>query len=243
MSILDRALTLFTDVRAGEAPTALLLMLNVFLLLAAYYILKPVREALILSEPRGAEAKSYLAAAMAIVLVILIPAYSKLVNRIIRSRLITFVTLIFVACLVGFWGLDKAGARHLGYPFFVWVGIFNVMVVAQFWGFANDVYRSEAGKRLFPIVAFGGNLGAMAGPLISKGLEKSVDLFQLLLVAAGILVACIGLTWIVSNRAIRWHRRRRLPHEEARARPACSTASICCSSIATSGSSRCLSCC
>ena len=47
---LDRALRLFTDVRDGEGVTALLLALNIFLILAAYYILKPVREALILSS-------------------------------------------------------------------------------------------------------------------------------------------------------------------------------------------------
>lgn len=45
-SALDRFLRLFTDVHAGEAGTALLLSLNVFLILTAYYVLKPVREAL-----------------------------------------------------------------------------------------------------------------------------------------------------------------------------------------------------
>ncbi len=58
---LDRFLRLFADVRAGEGVNALLLSLNIFLILTAYYILKPVREALILGEG-SAEMKSYISA-------------------------------------------------------------------------------------------------------------------------------------------------------------------------------------
>ena len=64
---LENLLSIFADVRAGEGASALLMALNVFLLLAAYYLLKPVREALILSES-GAEVKSYSAAGQAVLL-------------------------------------------------------------------------------------------------------------------------------------------------------------------------------
>ena len=57
-SVLDRFLTLFTDVRSGEGVTSIILALNVFILLTAYYIVKPVREALILAGG-GAEIKSH----------------------------------------------------------------------------------------------------------------------------------------------------------------------------------------
>ena len=69
---LDRALRPFADVHAGEGSTALLLALNVFLLLATYYCIRPVREALILSVPGGPELKSYLAAGQAILLLALL---------------------------------------------------------------------------------------------------------------------------------------------------------------------------
>ena len=52
-SALDRFLRLFTEVRAGEGFTAVLLASNVFLLLSAYYIIKPVREGLILAVEGG----------------------------------------------------------------------------------------------------------------------------------------------------------------------------------------------
>ena len=48
-------------------------------------------------------------------------------------------------------------------PFFLWAGIFNLMVVAQFWSFANDVYTNDEGERLFPLVQFGASLGAVLG--------------------------------------------------------------------------------
>ena len=69
---LDRVLNLFTEVRSGEGSTALLLALNVFLILMAYYVLKPVREALILGEG-SAELKSYLAAGQVAVLALVVP--------------------------------------------------------------------------------------------------------------------------------------------------------------------------
>ena len=52
--------------------------------------------------------------------------------------------------------------------FFLWVGIFNLMVMAQFWSFANDLYTSEQGKRLFAIVGFGGSVGAVVGALLTS---------------------------------------------------------------------------
>ena len=198
-SVLERGLSIFTPVHAGEGTTTLLMSLNVFLLLTSYYVIKPVREALILSEG-GAEAKSYLLAAMAVVLFFLIQGYSTLVSRYERTRLISVVTGGFVTCLVVFWILSHLGVGYLGYFFFVWVGIFSVMVVAQFWSYANDVYNNESGKRLFPLVALGGNVGGFAGAGIADALLVYLNEFELLLVAAAMLVACIGITNMISRR-------------------------------------------
>jgi ATP:ADP antiporter, AAA family len=76
------------------------------------------------------------------------------------------------------------------------------MVVAQFWAFANDIYDSDAGKRLFPIVAFGANVGAVLGPRIHTAMLEYVGLFDLMLLAAGILLLCIALTAIAARREL-----------------------------------------
>jgi len=184
-------------VRAGEGGLTLAMAFLVFLLLTAYYLIKPVREALILQEG-GAEVKSYLVAVMAVLLYFLVQGYAKLVSRYERTRLISIVTTVFIACLVGFWILSRTGVPYLGYAFFVWVGIFSVMVVAQFWSYANDVYSNEAGKRLFPLVGFGGMMGAYVGSDIADRLLEYVGVFEMLLVAAALLGACIVVTNLIS---------------------------------------------
>ena len=196
---LDRALRVFADVRAGEAPTALLLALNVFLLLATYYCIRPVREALILSVPSGPEIKSYLAAGQAILLLGLVPAYGALADRLPRRLLLNVVTVFFIVCLVVFYGLTRVGAP-IAVVFFLWVGIFNLMIVAQFWSFANDLYTKEQGERLFAIVAVGASLGAVLGARIAGWLIPIFGVPQLLLVAAGLLILAMLASNVVDAR-------------------------------------------
>ena len=190
---LDRLLSPFADVRDGEGRGALLLALNAFLLLAAYYVIKPVREALILTGG-GAEVKSYSSAGQALLLLFLIPAYGRFASRVSRVGLITWVTLFFISNLIVFYALGVAKTPLLGVAFFLWVGIFNVMIIAQFWGFANDVYTPEQGKRLFAIVAVGSNTGAILGAWVAKPLIAAAGVYVPLLIAAAMLGACIALS-------------------------------------------------
>jgi len=199
--ILHRFLSVLTTVYPGEAPTALLLTLNIFLIFVAYYIIKPVREALILAG-RGAEIKSYLSAAIAIVLILVVKAFSYVSSRFPRQKLITWVTLFFVSNLVIFYTVSfmDVSLGTIGIIFFIWIGVFNVMVPAQFWGFANDIYNPEEGKRLFPIVAFGATFGAFFGSLVAGWLVEPLGLYQMMLVSGAILIVCIFLAWIIHIR-------------------------------------------
>ena len=193
---LDRFFSLFAEVRAGEAWTALLLMLNLFFLLTGYYIIKTVREPLILTGG-GAEVKTYASAGQALLLFLVVPAYCFLAGKMSRIRLITWVTLFFISNLIIFYLLAELDTP-IAIPFYLWVGVFNIFVVAQFWAFANDLYSQEQGRRLFCIVAFGGSIGAIAGPKIAAWLVRPLGLFQLLLVAAAILGLCIVIVNLVN---------------------------------------------
>src|SRR3954469_23260961 len=190
---IDRGVRALADVRAGEGLTAVLLASNVFLLFCSYYVIKPIREALILSGG-GAEVKSYAAAGQALLLLVLVPAYGALADRLPRRALLNAVTAFFVACLVVFYGLTHSNVP-IGVVFFLWVGVFNLMIVAQFWSFANDVYTKEQGERLFAIVAFGGSVGAVLASVFASRLIPLIGVPQLLLVAASLLV----LAALVSN--------------------------------------------
>ena len=121
---LEKLLSIFTDVRAGEAGSAILLTLNVFLLLCAYYILKVVRDTVILAES-GAEVASYSSAGQALLLLLVVPAYGAFASRVNRIRLVTWATLFFVSHLGIFFLLGSAGFR-VGIAFYLWLGIFNV---------------------------------------------------------------------------------------------------------------------
>jgi len=174
----------------------------VFLLLTAYYLIKPVREALILVLESGAEYKSYMSGAIAIALLFAVPAYAKVADRLPRAKLVIGVTLFFAAHLVLFYAFSLSGSlkAHLGLIFYLWVGIFNMMVVAQFWSFANDIYDPERGKRLFPLVALGASLGAAIGSKIAAGLIPVLGVFPMLLVAAALLAVCAALFLLVDRR-------------------------------------------
>jgi AAA family ATP:ADP antiporter len=184
---LDRLLGAFAEVRSGEGLSATLLAANVFLILMAYYVLKPVREALILGEG-SAELKSYLSAVQVVLLAFAVPAYGRLVAQLPRMRLINTVTAFFAVCLVIFFLLTAAGVR-IGIPFFLWIGIFNLMIVAQFWSFANDIYDKEEGERLFAIVGFGASLGAVVGARAADRLIEPLGVNLLLLLGAVLLVS------------------------------------------------------
>ena len=188
----DRVLRVVADVRPGEGATALLLALNVFLILLAYYVLKPVREALILGQG-SPELKSYMSVGQVALLMIAVPLYGRLVSSLPRLRLIRVVTWFFVACLVGFYVLAQLGVP-LGIVYFLWIGIFNLMIVSQFWAFANDLYTKDQGERLFPVVGFGASLGAVLGSLVAALLIASFGVYQMLLVGAAGLVAQFQIT-------------------------------------------------
>jgi ATP:ADP antiporter, AAA family len=200
-SRLERFLAYLADVRSGEGVGVLLLALNLFLLLAAYYMLKTVREALILTQG-GAEVKSYSAAGQAILLLAVVPAFGAIASRVNRVRLVTGVTLFFASNLAIFVVLGSMGVRE-GVAYFLWVGVFNVMVIAQLWAFANDLYTPRQGERLFPIIGLGSSLGAWLGAVAATRMIRGIGPYGLMTAGAVLLVCCAALTWWIERRHVR----------------------------------------
>jgi AAA family ATP:ADP antiporter len=191
----QRLLSPIADVRRNEVASALLMTLLVFLLLAAYYLLKTVREVLILTEG-GAEVKSYSSAGQAVLFLFLVPAYGAFASRVPRVKLVTTVTLFFASHVVLFM-LAIAAGLHVGVVYFLWAGIFNVMVIAQFWAFANDTYTEEQGRRLFPLIGVGASLGAWLGAVRAGTLIEGSSPSRLLAGATGILIISAALVPLI----------------------------------------------
>jgi ATP:ADP antiporter, AAA family len=210
-NIFYRLLRLFVDIRHGEAAKAFLLTFNIFVLLYAYYILKPIREVLLLVDKDAPAVKSYLGGAQAILFIFVIKAFSRLTSRVPRHVFITWTTSFFISNIAVFYILSLSGVpiKTMGIIFFIWIGVFNWFVVAQFWGFANDLYADDVGRRTFPLIGFGATLGAVLGTRM-KWLRELVGAnweYKLMLIAGAILGICIALTIIIHRREVRQTKR------------------------------------
>jgi AAA family ATP:ADP antiporter len=106
-----------------------------------------------------------------------------------------------------FYVLSLSGipVKTMGIIFFIWIGIFNIFVVAQFWRFANDLYTDDVGKRTFPLVAFGATLGAALGTRMRwrRDLMGQNWEYKLMLIAGAVLLVCIGLAIYIHRRELR----------------------------------------
>lgn len=201
-AIVDRMLRVFGDVRAGEGGTVLLLFANLFLLLFGYYVLKTVRDTLILTDPSGgAEVKAYSSAGQALLLIGFVPLYSRLAARVDRVKLIFGMLAFYIVSIEVFYAAISGGVPYAVIGFFIWAGIFNLTSIALFWSYANDLYRTGMGERLFPIIAIGGTAGAPLGSKVAAWLfESGVRASTMLHIAVLVLLVDGVLYWMVNHR-------------------------------------------
>ena len=185
-----------------------------FCVLAAYYVIRPVRDQL--SAAVGSTALPIFYAATFAATLLLAPLFGALVARFPRRRFVPFVYVFFIAGMIAFIPLfqwqDAIGARLLGSVFFVWVSVFNLFVVAVFWSFMADLFDPEQAHRLFPVIALGGTLGAIAGPALTRALNVLVGVSALLAVSAALLGLAIACILALS----RWSRRHPVAGDPAR---------------------------
>lgn len=231
---LEQLLRPFGDVRAGEGTIVILFTLQLFVLLVGYYLLKSVREPLVLASG-SAELKSYAAAAQAFCLMGLVPVLTAFASRFAPLRLLAASSALLGGVLLLFLpatlraaagapvesaagdGIGLADFFRTGFLFYVWVGIFSVATIAQFWSLANDLFERGAGERLFPIIGVGATAGAVAGSALASVLFRAewspAALLALsLLLYATHVVGCVALV-----RAI--HRHDSLGSQTNRDRP------------------------
>ena len=206
----ERSLSVFTDVKSGEGTTAILMFANVFLILLAYYFIKPLREGWIaVADIEGLsqmEVKAYSSFGQSIILLFVVGWYARLAERWDRVTLFTRATLFCISNMIIFWFLQPnfffGELRLMGIVYYLWVGMFSVFVIAQFWTFCADIYTDERGKRMLPFIAIGATSGAAVGSwlvdvLVGSGLMPTE---ALLLVAIVPLLISIFLIRKVEQR-------------------------------------------
>jgi ATP:ADP antiporter, AAA family len=158
-----------------------------FFVLAAYYVLRPLRDQMAIAG--GTRALPWLFTATFASLLIAQPLYGALVARLPRARFIAVVYQFFAANLAGFWLLLTLAIEPVWVArvFFVWVSVFNLFAVAVFWSFMADLFDSAQGKRLFGFIGAGGTAGALLGPAITIALSVPLGPANLLIVAIVLL--------------------------------------------------------
>jgi AAA family ATP:ADP antiporter len=185
-------MSLVTRVAPGEGRTAFLFFLHGFLLLASYQVVKALREAFMLAK-FSAEQRAYAVAAMALVLMLAVPLYGRLRHHLDGARLLRAVTLFFVLTLPLFAVLAHY-QFSIAFAFFIWVGIYGVMVVSQMWAFAADSFNVRSGQRLFVVIMLGANLGALAGAKLTQVAVAALTPMGLMILATGTLGATLFLS-------------------------------------------------
>ncbi len=190
-------------VQPGERSLLAWSFLYFFCLLAAYYMVRPLRDEMAVQY--GAERLQHLFTATFLTMVALIPAFGWVASRLPVQRLLPAVYSTVIALLVVFWAVLSGGADRVSVApyFFVFVSVFNLFVISVFWSFMADLWSTEAARRLFGVISAGGSLGAVAGPAAARMLVGAVGTDGLLLASAatlGLALACIGMLLRLSGR-------------------------------------------
>jgi AAA family ATP:ADP antiporter len=175
------------SVRPEEVRALLWSFAYFFCLLAAYYILRPLRDEM--GVAAGVKNLQLLFTATFFVMLPAVPLYGALVARLPRRQFIPLVYHFFVANLAIFWLLLMLDVERewVARVFFVWLSVFVLFAVSVFWSFMADLYQAEQSKRLYGFIAAGGTAGQLAGSLTTFSLATQIGAVNLLIVAALLL--------------------------------------------------------
>ncbi len=172
---------------------ALRLCLQSFGIMLAYYPLKVIREPMILAEG-SAQLKAYSTAAQALLLMLIVPVFAQLYGSISRrdgKHLMLHKTLLFFITNLLAFALAYRLEWRIAILFYIWLGIFSVIILALFWAFAADLFNLKSGQRLFPLVAAAAALGALLGSGVAGELDYYLGHDGVMYCAAALLAATL----------------------------------------------------
>jgi ATP:ADP antiporter, AAA family len=180
-------------IKSEEWYAVTLSFIYYFCILAAYYVMRPMRDQLAVEV--GSSHLPLFFAATFVGTLILTPLFAWMVSRWPRRVVLPLVYLFFIICQLIFIPLfadhNLLSRRALGILFFVWVSIFNLFVVSVFWSFMTDIWSDLQARRLFPLIALGGTAGAIVGPILTRSLVGIIGLPLLLAVSVALLCAAV----------------------------------------------------
>lgn len=197
MSLINLVYSLVS--RAKKSPTAIGFC-YLFLVMACYYILKPVRESFFLGE-QGYQnlPKAHLLVLAATFFTMM--AYTSIARRLGPGRLILTANVFFLFSVGVFWVVltqfgDQPFIRtNMAWAYYCWVSVFSVFAVTLFWSVIHTIFTSEDGSKSYGFIGAGATVGAMTGGFLTQWLAERLGTENLLLVAGGLLMPCLFLGW------------------------------------------------
>ncbi|WP_420322732.1 NTP/NDP exchange transporter [Flagellimonas sp.] len=173
-----------------------------FCLLCSYFILRPLRDEM--GIVNGAINMQWLFTGTFVAMLCIVPIFALLMAKNPIKRVLVFSYSFFLLTLFIFYFLfNRLGiTKPIAIAFFIWLSVFNLFVVSLFWSLMADVFSGRTSKRFFGIIASGGSLGALTGPLIANYLGKQAQMDALLLGASFFLflaLCCIFIILGLSN--------------------------------------------
>ena len=183
------------DIRAQEITVALGSFITFALVLGSYYLIRPIREN-IGAEASADQRQLWFLLVFAVMLAA-VPLFGWAVARLRRSLIVPGLYIFFAVLMMVFWLTLGAGSQWLRASFFVFASVFNLFVVSLFWILMSDIYQSGQAKRLYGFIAAGGTTGAVLGPLVANWLAPMLGGWNLILVAATVLLSAAALSsWV-----------------------------------------------
>ncbi len=165
---MQRLLARFAKVEPKEAAAVVAAFFLFFFVLGSYFAVRPVREtfATVLGRSRVVELWTY----TAIFAVLIVPIYGWLVGHVRRRLLLPCIYgfVVVALTLVGLSISADENNRAVASFFYVMISVINLMLVSVFWSFLLEMFSSEQTKRLFGVIAAGGTIGALAGPVATR---------------------------------------------------------------------------
>ncbi len=203
----------------GAFLRSLVFALDFFLIITALYQLKPASRSLLI-EALGADSLPYVWLGSAVALLAAIAVYRTVLERYGRVRVVLASCLFFAAALIAFRLLAAAPAPWVAVAFYIFVDIFGVVLVEQFWSLADGSYRTEEGRRWYGLVGTGGLAGGVAGGVLAALLIRHTPLQtpDLMGVAAAFVGLVLGLTWAMDRGGLLQRTGEIAPHEAVAAK-------------------------
>lgn len=214
--MLERWVHRIVEVRSTEVKALCWAWLYSWALLLAYYVLRPIRDAM--GSSGGVHNLPWLFAGTLVTMLALNPVFAWLINRWPRERFIAIAYRFFALNLVLFAvALGVASADQfiwIGRVFFIWVSVFNLFVVSVFWSLVDDVFTSEQGKRLFGFIAAGATFGGVTGSLLTYTLVAIIGQVGMLILAIVLLELAVFASKRLLHHSRQFNGAERTRHDE-----------------------------